>query len=71
MCVELKEIVANKNALTPKHMEIIKRETLKYRKFDPFAASNSKNLNIWMNVPTFDLQQERLELRSSSEWRWG
>ena len=72
MCgVELKEIVANKNALTPKHMEIIKRETLKYRKFDPFAASNSENLNIWMNVPTFDLQQERLELRSSSEWRWG
>ena len=35
------------------------------------AASNSENLNIWMNVPTFDLQQERLELRSSSEWRWG
>ena len=72
MCgVELKETVANKNPLTPKHMDIIKRETLKYRNFDPFASKNSDNLNIWLNVPSFDLQQERLQLRNSSEWRWG
>ena len=72
MCsAELKEPVANKNPLTPKHMEIIKRETLKYRKFDPFSSVNSEKLNTWLNVPIFDLQQERMELRKSPEWRWG
>jgi hypothetical protein len=67
---ELNEIRANSEPITNKHLEIIKRETLRYRNFDPLAPDNAEKFEIWKNVPTFDLTQQRKELRSSSEWRW-
>jgi len=67
---ELNEIRANSEPITNKHLQIIKRETLRYRKFDPLAPDNAEKFEIWKNVPTFDLTQQRKELRSSSEWRW-
>lgn len=65
-----KEITANKITVTDKHLEIIQRETIKYRGFDPLADDNKEKMNIWMNVPNFDLASERQELRNSPEWRW-
>ena len=67
---ELYEYKANCNPLTKKHLEIIKRETLHYRKFDPFSAENAEKFEIWKNVPTFDLRSQRENLRKSSDWRW-
>jgi hypothetical protein len=26
--------------------------------------------NIWNNVPTFDLEAQRIELRNSNLWKW-
>ncbi len=66
----LNELVANKNPLTNEHWEIIKRETLKYRNFDPLAEENKEKLQIWKGVPTFDLISQREILRKSSDWRW-
>ena len=66
---ELFEIEANKNNITPKHMEIIKRETLKYRGFDPLAPENSEKLRIWSNVPSFNLNNQRIALRQNN-WSW-
>ena len=67
---ELKEITANKNPITDKHLAIIQRETIKYRHFDPLAPANEINLDNWKNTPTFDLAEERKQLRESIEWRW-
>lgn len=67
---ELNEKVANKNPITQRHIEILRRETLHYRKFDILATEHAEKWNIWLKVPTFDLVQEREELRKSSEWRW-
>jgi hypothetical protein len=71
MCgVELNEIVANKSKINESHIRIIKRETLKYRGFDPWAPENMDKTNIWNNVPTFDLEAQRIELRNSNLWKW-
>ena len=67
---EFKEIVANHSDITEKHWEIIQRETKKYRKFDPLSEENKDNLEIWKNVPKFNIKKEREELRKSSEWKW-
>lgn len=68
--IELKELQANKKPLTQKHFEIIQRETLKYRQFDPLAAENKGKFDIWLKTPAFDLKKERADLRASSEWKW-
>jgi len=67
---ELFDIVANRGKLTQKHFEIIQRETLRYRGFDPLAPANEENLAIWLGVPTFDLKVQREELRKSKDWKW-
>jgi len=67
---ELYEMRANSNPIADKHLEIIRRETLKYRKFDILDESNREKLNIWLGTPNFDLKQEREQLRKSKEWRW-
>lgn len=67
---ELMDFVANRNPLTDRHMRIIQRETLKYRKFDPLAPENKDKLDVWLGTPTFDLRKERAELRASAEWKW-
>jgi glycosyltransferase involved in cell wall biosynthesis len=68
--IELIDLRANWNPLTPKHFEIIKRETIKYRNFDPFEEANKSNIEIWLKTPTFDLKKERTELRVSTDWKW-
>jgi len=67
---ELHEIKANSYPITDKHLEIIRRETLKYRKFDPLDENNQENLQKWLNTPVFDLKQERDDLRNSPDWIW-
>lgn len=67
---ELFEFEANKYPITDKHLAIIKRETLKYRKFDPLSQENKENLTKWMNTPLFNLRQEREEIRKSKDWKW-
>jgi hypothetical protein len=62
--------VANRDPLTPKQLAIINRETRKYRKFDMYCPENAERLRIWAATPTFDLRQQRAELRASPEWRW-
>jgi hypothetical protein len=69
--VELKDFEANRgHQLSDRHLAIIERETLKYRKFSIFADENKERLAIWKNTPTFDLRQQREELRCSSMWKW-
>lgn len=67
---ELYEIRANSNPITDKHLEIIRRETLKYRNFDILDSSHRDKLDVWLGTPNFDLTQERDQLRKSKEWRW-
>lgn len=67
---ELLDIVANKGKLTKQHIDIIRRETLRYREFDPLAPENADKFAIWSATPTFDLRQQRQQLRESSDWRW-
>jgi glycosyltransferase involved in cell wall biosynthesis len=67
---ELYEMRANSNKITHKHLEIIRRETLKYRGFDILSDENKEKLNIWLGIPNFDLNQERIELRKNPNWRW-
>jgi len=68
--VELFEPKANRGSITDKHLKIIQRETIKYRKFDPLAPEHKDKLDLWLNTPTFDLKLERSSLRASPEWRW-
>ena len=68
--IDLNETVANCNPITDKHLEIIKRETLHYRHFDPLAPENAEKFAIWKDVPTFNLKKQREELRKSKDWRW-
>lgn len=68
--VELLDVRANCGQLTDKHFEIIKRETLRYRGFDPLAEDNKANLDIWLKTPNFDLKKERQILRESADWKW-
>lgn len=68
--VELNDFVANTKPVTPEQLQIIQRETLKYRQFDPLAEENKQNFEIWLNTPSFDLKAERAALRQSSEWKW-
>ena len=71
MCaVELLELKANRLPLVQKHFDIIKRETLHYRGFDPFAPDNKEKMDIWLQVPCFDLKKQRDELRKSGDWKW-
>lgn len=71
MCtVAFKEVKANFHPVTPRHLKILKENTLKYRKFDPLLASHKDVLRTWLNVPCFDLRRQRSELRSSKEWKW-
>ena len=67
---ELGELVANKHPLTDRHLEIIQRETIKYRGFDPLAEANREKFELWKGTPTFDLAKEWAEIRTSPEWRW-
>ena len=62
--IQLKEAVANKLPITDRHLEIIRRETLKYRQFDILAPEHKPMLDIWMAVPNFDLREERKQLRN-------
>lgn len=68
--VELNDFVANTKPVTPEQLQIIQRETLKYRKFDPLAEEHKQNFETWLNTPNFDLKAERAALRNSSEWKW-
>lgn len=68
--MELNEVAANKAPITDAHLQIIKRETLAYRKFDPLAPENAAKMEIWKKTPCFDLAAQRQELRASSNWRW-
>ena len=65
--VELKEIEVNKYPLTDRHLAIIKRDTLKYRNFDPMALENKQNFDIWLGCPNFDLREDWEELRKNGE----
>lgn len=67
---ELNQIVVNREPPTDRHMVVIRRETQKYRGFDPLCEQNAANLALWMAVPKFDLRQQRLELRQAADWRW-
>lgn len=71
MCIdETGYMVANRDDPTSQQLEIIRRETLKYRHFDMYDAENAERLEIWRNVPTFDLREQRHELRKSADWQW-
>ena len=67
---DLLDIVANKNPLTDQHMAIIRADTIKYQHFDPLEPARAEALAIWKGTPTFDLKQQRAELRSSPDWEW-
>lgn len=67
---ELFDVEANKNPINDKQLAIIKRETIKYRNFDPLAPENKDKLDIWLKTPNFSLKQERAELRKSKDWKW-
>lgn len=69
-CLELQDLVANQNPLTERHWEIIREDTIKYRSFDPLGPENAEKLEIWKGTPTFNLKQQREELRSSAAWEW-
>lgn len=64
------EIVANKGPITYGHIEIIREETIKHRHFDPLAPEHREAFEIWRNTPTFDLAHDRVQARTSSDWRW-
>ena len=68
--IEIPDPIANKQPLTPAHMSIIQRETIKYRQFDPLAPENADKLAVWLKTPMFDLRAQRTELRNSSDWIW-
>ncbi len=64
--VELHENIANRparEALTPLHLEIIQRETLKYRKFDPIGTPE---FEVWKQTPSFDLRSHWEQRRKGS-----
>lgn len=67
---KLLDVKANKTTITNRHIEIIKQETLKYRGFDPTDSDHIDNFNVWLSCPNFDLEQQRIELRNSEEWKW-
>lgn len=67
---ELFDIEANKKPINDKQLAIIKRETIKYRNFDPLAPENKEKFDIWIKTPNFSLKQERIELRKSKDWKW-
>lgn len=67
---ELVEPQANKYPLTERHLEIIQRETIKYRGFDPLAPENKEKFDLWKQTPMFDLKQQREETRNSPDWIW-
>ena len=60
--IELQDYVANKHPLTPQHLEIIQRDTIYYRKFDPLAADLAEQFAVWRATPTFDLRKQREEI---------
>ncbi len=66
--VEHKETRANSQRINNFHKNIISRETLKYRGFDPFVDEHKLTTDIWLGVPSFDLRQERKDLRRTLEW---
>lgn len=66
----LPEPIANKQPITQAHLEIMQRETLKYRKFDPLGPENADKLAVWLKTPMFDLRAQRAELRNSKDWIW-
>lgn len=68
--VELPEIKANWQPIIDAHLQIIQRETLKYRHFDPLGPENAEKLALWLATPTFDLREQRSQLRRSSDWKW-
>lgn len=68
--LEVPEPVANRNGLTAQHMQIIQRETIKYRHFDPLAPERKAELDLWLGTPTFELRAQRAALRQSPDWKW-
>lgn len=68
--IELFDLMANVGPLTQKHFDIIQRETLKYREFDPLAEENKDKMEIWLKTPNFDLVRERKELRATPDWQY-
>jgi len=67
---ELYELKANRTKLSDQHLKIIQRETIKYRHFDPLSPENKDKLEIWLNTPNFNLEDERKQLRNSGDWQW-
>jgi len=67
---DLLDLRANCNPLTQKHFDIIQRETIKYRNFDPLAEENKEKLEIWLKTPMFDLDRDRKKVRASKDWKW-
>jgi glycosyltransferase involved in cell wall biosynthesis len=67
---KLMDLKANRGEITDKHIEIIKQETLKYRKFDPTDNEHIENFKIWLDCPNFNLEEQRKELRNSEKWIW-
>ena len=68
--IELPEPIANKQPVGKAHLDIIQRETIKYRGFDPLAQENAEKLAVWLKTPMFDLRAQRAALRKSPEWIW-
>jgi hypothetical protein len=69
LAVQHNQLKANSYDLTQEHYDTIRRETLKYRNFDPYAEENKEKFELWNKVPNFDLMAEREEIRKNN-WRW-
>ena len=67
---ELGEYEANKHPITQAHLGIIRRDTLRFRDFDPLVPERAEAMKLWLWTPTFSLRAEREELRRSPTWRW-
>ena len=67
--VQLHQLRANCYELNQQHYDILQRETLRYRNFDPLAENNREKFEMWKNVPKFDLEKEREALRKTN-WRF-
>lgn len=61
--VETRNYEANKRQFNKEELEIIRKETIKFRKFDPLDNTNLESLKKWLKTPNFDLRKEREELR--------
>lgn len=67
--VKLRHLQANNYDLEQHHYDILREETQKYRNFDIFADDHKEKLEMWKQVPKFDLKDEREKLRQDN-WRF-